>query len=73
MCSYPSAGHAINPVQSAKLTTVGRFNVKYGRVEVEAKLPKGDWLWPAIWLLPEVSTNGLEKNYDTCMRTVFAV
>jgi beta-glucanase (GH16 family) len=21
-------------------------------VEVKAKLPKGDWLWPAIWLLP---------------------
>jgi beta-glucanase (GH16 family) len=25
---------------------------------VEAKLPKGDWLWPAIWLLPEKNAYG---------------
>ena len=27
----------------------------YGKVEVKAKLPLGDWLWPAIWLLPKRS------------------
>jgi hypothetical protein len=27
-------------------------------VEVVAKLPQGDWLWPAIWMLP-----GKIKNY----------
>jgi hypothetical protein len=27
-------------------------------VEVVAKLPKGDWLWPAIWLLPEHQAYG---------------
>ncbi|RKO85519.1 concanavalin A-like lectin/glucanase domain-containing protein [Blyttiomyces helicus] len=26
--------------------------LKYGRVEVRAKLPQGDWIWPAIWMLP---------------------
>ena len=31
----------------------------YGRVEVEAKLPRGDWLWPAIWLLPNDQAYGL--------------
>lgn len=46
---------AINPIQSARITTAGRFTIKYGRVEVVAKLPVGDWLWPAIWLLPEAS------------------
>lgn len=25
---------------------------KYGRFEIRAKLPKGDFLWPAIWMLP---------------------
>lgn len=49
-----SARIALNPIQSAKISTAGRFNVKYGRVEVEAKIPVGDWIWPAIWLLPEV-------------------
>lgn len=55
MCSSFSARHALNPVQSARVSTAGRFSVKYGRVEVEAKVPVGDWIWPAIWLMPEVS------------------
>ncbi|XP_055318855.1 beta-1,3-glucan-binding protein-like [Sitodiplosis mosellana] len=42
----------INPVRSARLNTAGSFSFKYGRIEVIAKLPIGDWLWPAVWLLP---------------------
>jgi beta-glucanase (GH16 family) len=37
---------------SARLRSVKALNFKNGRVEVKAKLPKGDWIWPAIWLLP---------------------
>jgi beta-glucanase (GH16 family) len=52
-CSRTSDGnHYINPIMSGKVTTVNSFKLKYGRVEVKAKLPKGDWLWPAIWMLP---------------------
>lgn len=36
----------LNPIRSAKLTTVDSFAFKYGRVEVKAKMPTGDWLWP---------------------------
>jgi len=43
---------------SGKLTTVESFKIKYGRVEVKAKLPKGDWLWPAIWMLPRYNEYG---------------
>jgi beta-glucanase (GH16 family) len=39
----------LNPVRSARLTTKGKKSITYGRVEVVAKMPKGDWLWPAIW------------------------
>ena len=42
-------GTIINPVRSARLTTQGKKTITYGRVEVVAKLPAGDWLWPAIW------------------------
>jgi beta-glucanase (GH16 family) len=42
----------INPIRSARLRSVNSFSFQYGRVEVKAKLPKGDWLWPAIWMLP---------------------
>ena len=47
--SNSSLGQLIPPVRSARLTTVGKKTIKYGRVEVTAKLPVGDWLWPAIW------------------------
>eukprot|EP00004_Rigifila_ramosa_P019839 TRINITY_DN509_c0_g1_i1.p1 TRINITY_DN509_c0_g1~~TRINITY_DN509_c0_g1_i1.p1 ORF type:complete len:408 (+),score=86.88 TRINITY_DN509_c0_g1_i1:41-1264(+) len=42
----------LNPVQSARLRTAETFSFRYGRVEVRARLPRGDWLWPAIWMLP---------------------
>ena len=45
-------GNYLNPIKSAAIRTAESFSFKYGKVEVRAKLPKGDWLWPAIWLLP---------------------
>jgi beta-glucanase (GH16 family) len=47
--SNRTAGTIINPVRSARLTTKGKKSITYGKVEVVAKMPKGDWLWPAIW------------------------
>ena len=47
-----AGGNYLNPIKSARLRTAESFNFKYGKVEVRAKLPRGDWLWPAIWLLP---------------------
>lgn len=34
------------PVYSARLHTQDLFTVQYGRIEVRAKIPSGDWLWP---------------------------
>ena len=51
-------GSIINPVKSARLNTKGGAMIKYGRVEVEAKIPAGDWLWPAIWMMPAKDTYG---------------
>ncbi|KAH6905306.1 concanavalin A-like lectin/glucanase domain-containing protein [Coprinopsis sp. MPI-PUGE-AT-0042] len=50
--SNSTAGKIINPVRSARLTTRLSASIRYGRVEVRAKIPTGDWLWPAIWMLP---------------------
>jgi len=36
---------------SAKLKTQGKKAFTYGRVDVRAKLPTGQGLWPAIWML----------------------
>jgi len=48
-CQLSGSGK-IPPVMSAMLMT--KVNITYGRVAVRARLSKGDWLWPAIWLLP---------------------
>jgi len=47
-----------NPIRSARIRTVNSFSFKYGRVEVKAKLPRGDWIWPAIWMLPTYGEYG---------------
>lgn len=36
---------------SARIETRGKFNVQYGRIEARIKLPAGQGLWPAFWLL----------------------
>ncbi|MGA8852607.1 MAG: glycoside hydrolase family 16 protein [Christiangramia sp.] len=36
---------------SASINTKDKFEFKYGRVEVRAKLPSGNGVWPAIWML----------------------
>ncbi|EEB95526.1 hypothetical protein MPER_05489, partial [Moniliophthora perniciosa FA553] len=52
-CAVKSDGSTvIPPVESARLTTKGTKSIRYGRVQVRARLPVGDWLWPAIWMLP---------------------
>jgi beta-glucanase (GH16 family) len=51
-------GNIIPPIQSARIRTVNSFSFKYGKLEVRAKLPKGDWIWPAIWLLPTYNSYG---------------
>lgn len=46
-CERQAGGNTIiNPIRSARLTTAKSFSFKYGRIEVIAKAPQGDWLWP---------------------------
>ncbi|WML49062.1 glycoside hydrolase family 16 protein [Neobacillus sp. PS3-34] len=53
-----------NHYTSAKLLTYGTFSMKYGRVDVSAKLPKGKGSWPAIWMLPNSIMEG--KDWPLC-------
>ncbi len=38
---------------SSRIITKDNLSVKYGRIDVRAVMPKGQGLWPAIWLLGE--------------------
>jgi len=48
---------------SGALTTFNKFEMKYGYVEMRAKLPKGKGLWPAFWLLHK-ENNGKRPEID---------
>lgn len=36
---------------SARLLTAGKFSQKYGTIEARIKIPKGQGIWPAFWML----------------------
>ncbi|MFF7381544.1 RICIN domain-containing protein [Streptomyces griseoluteus] len=36
---------------SARLNTSGKFNAQYGHVEARMKIPRGQGMWPAFWML----------------------
>ena len=40
------------PYTSARMRTLNKGDFKFGRIEVRAKLPAGQGIWPAIWMLP---------------------
>jgi beta-glucanase (GH16 family) len=48
---------------SARLESSGKFEQKYGRFEIRAKLPFGQGIWPAFWLL---GNNISDVNWPQC-------
>ena len=47
-----TSAQATKPFTSAKLTTQGLSSWQYGRFEMRARLPQGQGVWPAFWMLP---------------------
>jgi beta-glucanase (GH16 family) len=45
-CWYGPCSHT-----SARLLTKGRFAIAYGRIEARIRIPRGQGLWPAFWML----------------------
>ena len=56
--TFPQDPNRVAPYSSGKITTKDNFTFKYGRIDFRAKLPKGNGLWPALWMLPNDDTYG---------------
>ncbi|KAB0796440.1 hypothetical protein PPYR_10501 [Photinus pyralis] len=54
----PRAWHIVPSVTAAQISTVESFSFIYGAIEVKAKMPKGDWLYPEISLVPKSEAYG---------------
>lgn len=48
---------------STRITTAGKKEFQYGYIEVRAKLPVGQGIWPAFWML---GSNIKEKGWPWC-------
>ncbi|MBC6612660.1 glycoside hydrolase family 16 protein [Hymenobacter sp. BT507] len=48
---------------SARLITKGKQSFTFGRIDVRAKLPKGQGMWPAIWML---GSDIDQNNWPAC-------
>jgi beta-glucanase (GH16 family) len=47
-----------SPYTSARLLTKGKFDQRYGRFEARIRLPWGQGIWPAFWMLgADIDTN----------------
>lgn len=56
--SFPQDPNRYAQYSSGKVNTKDHFTFQYGRVDIRAKLPTGNGIWPALWMLPEDSVYG---------------
>jgi beta-glucanase (GH16 family) len=49
---------ATHPYTSARIRTLHLADWTYGRFEIRAKMPSGQGIWPAIWMMPTDSKYG---------------
>jgi len=68
-CQKQADGWFILPsVASGKITTKDSFSFKYGKIDIRAKLPKGNWIYPELYLNALSDEYGSE--YDSGQLTV---
>ncbi|BFF97893.1 gram-negative bacteria-binding protein 1 [Drosophila madeirensis] len=67
-CSLHTSGSGpsaiMPPVVAPRISTKESFAIKYGRIEIRAKMPKGDWLVPLLLLEPLTEWYG-QTGYES--------
>src|SRR3954469_2527768 len=48
---YTGSDGVTRDYTSARLKTLGKFSQRYGRFEASIKIPRGQGIWPAFWML----------------------
>lgn len=56
--SFPQDPSRYAQYSSGKINTKDSLSFQYGRVDIRAKLPTGNGVWPALWMLPEDAVYG---------------
>ncbi|KAJ6635285.1 Beta-1,3-glucan-binding protein 1 [Pseudolycoriella hygida] len=70
-CSRRSGSTILPPVISSRITTFNKFSFLYGKVEIRAKLPSQDWIFPQLLLEPTKSAYGKHNLASGQMRIAF--
>ncbi|KAE8737378.1 Gram-negative binding protein, partial [Frankliniella occidentalis] len=42
--------YILPPIVASRINTKNSFSFKYGTIEMRARLPRGDWIYPELWL-----------------------
>lgn len=61
--SYTGSDGIARSYTSARLKTQGKFSQKYGKFEARIKIPAGQGVWPAFWLLGD---NASSSPWPAC-------
>ncbi|CAL8125731.1 unnamed protein product [Orchesella dallaii] len=57
---WKGSGPIVHPIMAPLLTSKNFFKFKYGKLQIRAKMPSGDWIEPIISLQPDTSFYGDE-------------
>jgi len=60
---YTGPDNVSRDYTSARLKSLGKFSQKYGRFEARIKIPKGQGIWPAFWMMGD---NIGKVNWPNC-------
>lgn len=59
--------HASNQYTSARIHTANTYSFKYGKIAARIKLPEGEGIWPAFWMLgSNINESGGDTPWPQC-------
>ncbi|MBT8321382.1 MAG: glycoside hydrolase family 16 protein, partial [Eudoraea sp.] len=64
---HKSDKHGMDQYSSARLNTANKLAWKYGKIAARIKLPYGEGIWPAFWMLgANIDENGGDTPWPQC-------